>query len=86
MDASGYLGLSSEEPKIRNPSKDCSLLNRGLASDVARLFVPDGGKALHKAVTDTFGRCAIIQRCQIYKKQTEQFEVLAEFRSLFAIY
>jgi putative transposase len=59
------------------------MLNRRLALDVPRLFVLDGGKALHKAVTDTFGRCAIIQRCQEYKKQTGQFEVLAEFPIMF---
>jgi transposase-like protein len=36
------------------------LLDRGLAADQPRLFVLDGGKALHKAVTDTFGGQAVI--------------------------
>ena len=29
----------------------------------------DGAKALNKAVSDTFGKCAAIQRCQVYKKR-----------------
>ena len=45
------------------------LLDRGLAADQPRLFVMDGGKALHKAVTDTFGGQAVIQRCQVHKKR-----------------
>jgi putative transposase len=50
------------------------LLDRGLAADQSRLFVLDGGKALHKAVTDTFGGKAAIQRCQVHKKR----DVLAQ--------
>ena len=34
-----------------------------------RLYVLDGGKALHKAVTDVFGKIAVIQRCQVHKKR-----------------
>ncbi len=45
------------------------LISRGLAVDVPRLFVLDGGKALRKAVVDTFGRFAAIQRCQVHKKR-----------------
>ena len=44
------------------------LIGRGLAADIPRLFVLDGGKALHKAVMDTFGKYAAIQRCQVHKK------------------
>jgi hypothetical protein len=29
-----------------------------------RLWVIDGGKALRKAIVQTFGACALIQRCQ----------------------
>ena len=50
------------------------LLDRGLAANQPRLFVLDGGKALHKAVTDTFGGKAVIQRCQVHKKR----DVLAQ--------
>lgn len=43
------------------------LVERGLQPDIARLFVVDGAKALSRAVRDTFGRFALIQRCQVHK-------------------
>ena len=45
------------------------LIARGLDPEIPRLFVLDGGKGLHKAVKDTFGKMAIIQRCQVHKKR-----------------
>lgn len=45
------------------------LIDRGLSTAIPRLFVLDGGKALHKAVADKFGRLAAIQRCQVHKKR-----------------
>ena len=45
------------------------LISRGLNPEIPRLFVLDGGKALHKAVLDTFGKLAFIQRCQVHKKR-----------------
>ncbi|HOR46461.1 MAG TPA: IS256 family transposase [Caldisericia bacterium] len=45
------------------------LISRGLEADRPRLYVLDGGKALHKAVLDTFGKSAVIQRCQVHKKR-----------------
>jgi len=45
------------------------LIERGLSVDLPRLFVLDGSKALCKAVTDTFGKYAAIQRCQVHKKR-----------------
>jgi transposase-like protein len=45
------------------------LVSRGLAVDIPHLFVLDGGKALHKAVNDLFGKFAVIQRCQVHKKR-----------------
>ena len=45
------------------------LIDRGLPSDRSLLFVLDGSKALHRAVTDTFGDSAHIQRCQIHKER-----------------
>ena len=44
-----------------------SLVERGLTLPGCGLFVLDGSKALHKAVRDTFGRRAVIQRCQVHK-------------------
>ena len=33
------------------------------------LFVIDGGKGIHKAIVETYGRLAKIQRCQVHKKR-----------------
>ena len=43
------------------------LVERGLRSDIVRLFIVDGAKALSRAVRDTFGDFALIQRCQVHK-------------------
>ena len=45
------------------------LIERGLDTNEARLYVLDGGKALAKAVKDTFGEKALVQRCQVHKKR-----------------
>lgn len=45
------------------------IIERGVRTDLPRLYVLDGSKALHKAVRDTFGDAAQIQRCQIHKKR-----------------
>ena len=65
------LGLSAGGTENQTAVKELltDLLDRGLAPGRPRLFVLDGGKALHKAVTDTFGKYAIIQRCQVHKKR-----------------
>ena len=43
------------------------LVERGLRPDITRLFILDGAKALSRAVRDTFGDFAMIQRCQVHK-------------------
>lgn len=45
------------------------LIERGLDADRARLWVIDGGKALRKAIVQTFGTTALIQRCQEHKRR-----------------
>ena len=45
------------------------LLERGLDADRMRLWVIDGGKALRKAIVQTFGERALIQRCQEHKRR-----------------
>lgn len=45
------------------------LVDRGLDADRMRLWVIDGGKALRKAVVQTFGAKALIQRCQEHKRR-----------------
>jgi putative transposase len=43
------------------------LQSRGLRTDRSLLVLLDGSKALHKAVTQTFGAAALIQRCHVHK-------------------
>jgi putative transposase len=43
------------------------LQSRGLRTDRSLLVILDGSKALHKAVTQTWGAAALMQRCQVHK-------------------
>ena len=43
------------------------LQSRGLRTDRSVLVILDGSKALHKAVTQTFGSAALIHRCHVHK-------------------
>jgi len=43
------------------------LQGRGLRTDRSLLVILDGSKALHKAVTQTFGSAALMHRCQVHK-------------------
>ena len=45
------------------------LMNRGLDFAELRLYVLDGGKALHAAVKKYAGESAPIQRCQVHKRR-----------------
>jgi len=45
------------------------LIERGLDPSEPRLYTIDGSKALVKAINDTFGNKAVIQRCQVHKKR-----------------
>ena len=45
------------------------LIDRGLDADAPRLWVIDGGKALRRAITGTFGASALVQRCQEHKRR-----------------
>jgi putative transposase len=45
------------------------LIERGLDRNRAILVVIDGAKALRRAVLDTFGERALVQRCQAHKKR-----------------
>ena len=44
-----------------------NLVGRGFDPTVPRLFIVDGAKALSKAIRNTFGSAAAIQRCQVHK-------------------
>jgi transposase-like protein len=43
------------------------LQSRGLPTDRSLLVILDGSKALHKAVTQTWGSAALIHRCHVHK-------------------
>ena len=45
------------------------LMERGLDFATPRLYILDGGKALHAAVRRHAGEAAYIQRCQVHKKR-----------------
>jgi putative transposase len=45
------------------------LIDRGLDFTTPRLYILDGGKALHAAVRRHAGEAAFIQRCQVHKKR-----------------
>jgi len=45
------------------------LIERGLDFSTPRLYILDGGKALHAAVRRHAGEAAFIQRCQVHKKR-----------------
>ncbi len=45
------------------------LIERGLPTDRAVLFVIDGGKAIRKAIRDSYGALAPVQRCVLHKRR-----------------
>jgi transposase-like protein len=46
-----------------------ALVDRGLDSNRALLFVIDGSRALARAIKDHWGERAAIQRCQVHKRR-----------------
>jgi putative transposase len=74
IDAQGnkyVLGLregSTESARVVH-SLLSDLIERGLDADRARLWVIDGGKALRRAIVETFGATALVQRCQEHKRR-----------------
>ena len=45
------------------------LIERGLSTQEATLFVIDGAKGLRAAITGVFGPLALLQRCQVHKER-----------------
>jgi putative transposase len=60
------------------------LLHRGLDFTQPRLYVLDGGKALHAAVKKYAGESAPIQRCQVHKRRNVLDHLTDEQRSVVA--
>ena len=57
------------------------IAQRGVAFDVPRLYVLDGGKGLHAAVRKMAGKCGVIQRCQIHKIRNVVDHLTEEYQS-----
>jgi len=62
----GVLEGASENKAVVQALLD-NLMGRGLDPEVPRLFIVDGAKALSRAIRNSFGHAAAIQRCQIHK-------------------
>src|SRR5258708_3426846 len=62
------LGISQENATVVGELLG-DLMNRGLDFAELRLYVLDGGKALHAAVKKYAGESASIQRCQVHKRR-----------------
>jgi transposase-like protein len=54
------------------------LVGRGLDAGRPTLFVLDGAKAIHAAVTRVWGRNAMIQRCQVHKRRNVKAHIPEE--------
>lgn len=69
------------------------LVERGLDFSTPRLYVLDGGKALHAAVRRHAGEAALLQRCQVHKKRNVvdhlpdeyKFDVKKKLQSAYAM-
>ncbi len=72
-EAGGKHVLGLEEGTTENAATCKALLSglieRGLPTDRALLFVTDGGKAIAKAVRDAYGRLALHHRCRLHKRR-----------------
>jgi putative transposase len=60
------------------------LMNRGVDFTAPRLYVLDGGKALHAAVKKYAGESAPVQRCQVHKRRNVLDHVTDENKPLIA--
>ena len=60
-------GSTEKTQVVRSMLAD--LVDRGLDADRPRLWVIDGGKALRRAIIETFGKSALIHRCQEHKRR-----------------
>lgn len=64
----GFLECASENQRVVREFLE-QLIARGLNYRQGLLVVIDGSKGLRKAITDVFGDCAAVQRCQWHKRE-----------------
>lgn len=62
----GVMEGASENAAVCQALLD-NMVGRGLDPTICRLFIIDGSRALAKAIRNSFGRSAPIQRCQVHK-------------------
>ncbi len=76
-------GSTEKTQVVRSMLAD--LIDRGLDADRPRLWVIDGGKALRRAIIETFGKSALIHRCQEHsvprRAQTRRVQCLSPDRT-----
>lgn len=83
-------GATENSTVVRQLLED--LQRRGIDFEVPRLYVLDGGKALHTAVRKLAGPCAQIQRCQVHKirnvvdhlSEEQQMAIRCKLRNAYA--
>jgi putative transposase len=83
-------GATENSTVVRQLLED--LQHRGIDFEVPRLYVLDGGKALHTAVRKLAGPCAQIQRCQVHKirnvvehlSEEQQMAIRCKLRNAYA--
>jgi len=61
-----------------------NLVERGLSTDRAMLFVIDGGKAIRSAIIQHFGELALVQRCTKHKERNVTDHLPGQERLLIA--
>lgn len=64
----GFIETSTENASVCKDFLN-GLITRGLNTSQEILFVIDGAKGIHKAITTVFGENAVIQRCQWHKRE-----------------
>jgi putative transposase len=74
-----HQGATENATVVRHLLDD--IAQRGVAFDVPRLYVLDGGKGLHAAVRKIAGKCAVIQRCQIHKIRNVADHLTEDYQS-----
>ena len=57
------------------------LRDRGVDFELARLYILDGGKALHAAVRHAAGKAALVQRCKVHKIRNVIDHLTEEYQS-----
>jgi len=74
-----HQGATENATVVRHLLED--IAQRGVAFDVPRLYVLDGGKGLHAAVRKMAGKYGVVQRCQIHKMRNVVDHLTEEYQS-----